>query len=169
MNRDLPDAPRVAQLAAFDELRIGHCASLLVLVWRGKVTEQSLARLGEVEAAFVEHHHPISVLNVVTDDATGEASVDLIRSAAAAANRFDEEIRGSAVVLLSSGYVAAATRATLDGLLILVGKAERYRLFANVDLALEWLWKLPLQDPRILDPRLGDAVRTFVRESRTDG
>ncbi len=136
-----------------------------MLVWRGRINEGTLAQLTEVEERVVERSPRISVVNVVLDTASGEASIALIESAAGVARRFDAAILGSATVVIGGTRVVTGTRMILDGLLVLIGQAERYRLFSRVADAVAWLRKLPQQDTALVNAELAAAVEAFVRES----
>jgi len=155
----------IRELSQSPELRVGRHASLLVLVWRGRITEATLSRLDEIEAAVVNEVPRISVINAVVETASGEASISMMQSAAKTAARFDANVVGSATVVLGGARVVTATRMIIDGLLVLIGQADRYRLFARIDDAMTWLCKLPGQGAEVMRPEVALAVKAFVREA----
>src|SRR6185503_8130883 len=69
-----PAMALVLELAALPEVRVGHCGPLMVMVWRGNVTPESLAKTNEIEEALIKQHHQIAVVGVVTDLSGGVPS-----------------------------------------------------------------------------------------------
>jgi hypothetical protein len=162
-----PVAIELTELASLPELRVGRYESLMVVVWRGVITPEIIARAAQVEADLVALEPRISVLNVITETASGTAEVALIRAAADALNRFDGAVRGSATAILATGPTAALGRAVSEGVVMLVSRLrERYRTFATVQASVEWISKLPRQDDALLSPALAGAVLRFVESSR---
>lgn len=157
----------VAELASIPELRMGHCGSLLLMVWRGRTTIESIGHANAVEEKFLERFPRITVLGVIADGATGNPNAPLIRAAADAAKKFHSAVLGTAIVLLTDGAPARAARMVLDGLVSFVGESERYRLFSSVQPAMEWIWRLPRQEAALLRQDTVEAVKRFVQESTT--
>jgi hypothetical protein len=155
----------IPELSRSPELRVGLHQALLVLVWRGRITEATLTALNDVEAAVVAKVPRIRVINAVVGTASGEASISMMQAAAKLAARFDASVIGSATVVLGGTRVATATRMVLDGLLVLIGQADRYRFFSRLPDALTWLGKLPPQGAERVGPELAAAVEAFIRES----
>ena len=149
--------PDVTELAVYPELRLGHVGPLLVAVWKGEVTSAAVRRLAMFEGELVERYGGVSVLNVVTDSAAGRVDADLVHTATELTRRFDPYVRGAAIVVETEGKLAGAALVALEGMLIIIGEPERYRLLTGIEQAVQWLTKPPHQDAE-----LAGVVRRFV-------
>src|SRR5438552_2256172 len=95
--------PLVVELAAMPEVRCGNFGSLLVMVWRGTVTPDSLNKTNAVEEALIKQHGRISVIGVITDLGGGIPSADLRQASADAMKRFQPHVRGTALIVVAEG------------------------------------------------------------------
>ena len=159
-------APVVLELASMPEVRCGHFGSLLVMVWRGTVTPESLAKTNDVEEALIRQHSHISVIGVITDMGGGTPSGELRKASAEAMKKFAPHVRGTALVVIAEGAKAVLFRTFLAGFTLLIDFPSPMKIFKKPSDGIAWLRGLTGQDPVFAEPGLAEAVSAFVEQSR---
>ena len=159
-------APVVLELASLPEVRCGHFGPLLVMVWRGTVTPESLNRTNEVEAALIAQHGRISVIGVITDLGGGVPSSELRQASADAMKRFQPNVRGTALIVAAEGAKAVLFRTFLAGLTLIIDFASPLKIFKTLSESVSWVQRLEGQDSLLQDTDLAHAVTEFVAQSR---
>jgi hypothetical protein len=159
-------APVVLELAAMPEVRVGHFGSLMVMVWRGTVTPESLDKTNEVEDALIKQHGRISVIGIITDMGGGVPSAELRQKSAQAMKRFEPHVRGTALVVVAEGAKAVLFRTFLAGFTLLIDFPSPLKIFKSLADGVTWLQRMNGQDEKLAEPELAQAVTEFVTQSR---
>lgn len=159
-------APVVLELASLPEVRCGHYESLLVMVWRGHITAESVTRTNEVEAALIKQHGRITVIGVLTDLSGGVPSSEIRQAAADAMKRFMPHVRCTVLVVLAEGAKAVLFRTFLAGFSLIIDFQSPLKIFKSISDAVSWVQRMDAQDPKLGDPELALAVAEFVTRAR---
>ncbi len=159
-------APVVLELASLPEVRCGHFNSLFVMVWRGTVTPESLAKTNEVEQALINQYGRISVIGCITDLGGGVPSAELRQASADAMRRFMPNVRGTALIVLAEGAKAVLFRTFLAGFTLVIDFPSPMKIFKNVSDAVSWVQRMDGQELALADGELAQSVAEFVELSR---
>jgi hypothetical protein len=129
------------------ECLIGHAGPLSVCIWRGPPTVTALRALERESAVLIDRHQRISRLDVVRPYRHASRAEEVQALEVELAAQIGERCVGLAVVIEGSGVGAA------------IAHGERARLlphlhaptetFPRVADALQWIARLPGQDPRL--------------------
>ena len=155
VSRPAPGAPVVLG-SSTDHLFAGW-GSLFMVVWRHETTLAAVADLAPLVTQFAARHPRFALLVVVEESASLPSSTVRERIAASL-QRVAPYIGASAVVHEGSGFRAAAVRAVLAGLGLIVRPPYPHQIFARVEDAGRWL---TVAHPTIDAVGLAEAVRTL--------
>jgi N-acetylglucosamine kinase-like BadF-type ATPase len=112
--------------------------ALFMVVWRHETTLAAVAELAPLVTQFAAQHPRFALLVIVEESASLPSSTVRERIAASL-QRVAPYIGASAVVHEGSGFRAAAVRAVLAGLGLIVRPPYPHQIFARVDAAGRWL------------------------------
>jgi hypothetical protein len=157
------DEPVLLELLSLPEVRVGHYGSLMVMVWRGEVSVDSLAKTNAVEDALVKQFGKISVIGAITNLVGGIPSAELRKSGAEAMRRFQPHVRGTALVVMAEGAKAVLARTFLAGMALLIDFKSPMKTFRVMGDAVTWLNE---RGSELHNESVARAVELFVSQSR---
>jgi len=159
-------APVILELASLPEVRVGHFGSMMVMVWRGTVTPDSLAKTNQVEEALINQFGRVSVIGIITELGGGIPSAELRQASIDAMKKFQPSVRGTALHVAATGAKAVLFRTFLAGLTLVIDFASPLKIFKTVDDCVGWIQRLEGQDSMLGEPNLAAAVSEFLAQSR---
>jgi hypothetical protein len=158
--------PVFTELLSLPEVRVGQCESLMVMVWRGEVTAASLDRSNAIEDELVKRFNHISVMGIITNLVGGIPTSEMRQKSTEAMKRYQANVRGTALVVTATGAKAVLTRTFLAGMTLLIDFESPLKSFRTVNEGLQWLARLPQQDPLMGSVAVATALAKFVDQSR---
>jgi hypothetical protein len=157
------DEPVLLELLSLPEVRVGHHGPLMVMVWRGEVSVESLEKTNAVEEALVKQFGKISVIGAITNLVGGIPSAELRKSGADAMRRFQPHVRGTALVVMAEGAKAVLARTFLAGMALLIDFKSPMKTFRVLGEAVGWLNE---KGAELQGDGVARAVELFVTQSR---
>ncbi len=136
-------AGAVEELLALPEVRVGWLDGVMIIVWRGRITVELLERVNTVEALLLERCDALCVMGVITELSHAMPEVDLRAAAVAAMERFQDRVRGTALVVSALGVKAVLARTFLAGLSLVMTFRSPLKAFRTTGEAIEWFRVLP--------------------------
>lgn len=139
-------------------LKAGHVGPLLVTLYRGSTSLEVLGDLDRLESELVKTYPRISTLTVLqTTDGMLKVDEAIRARGAELSRKFDRNMVGAAIVVLSRGLAAVVTRTFLSGYFLASRAEAPTRTFSSVGDGLQWLRSLPGQDA---DLKASASLRT---------
>lgn len=157
--------PPLEILGDLPSARVASLGSVMVVAWRGAITPSTLSEVNALEAALIARHGRISVIGVVTDLSSGLPNDELRKASAEAMKRFQADVRGTALVIASSGVKAVLARTFFAGLSLMMTFESPLRGFRTVSDAVTWQRTLPGQDAALLDASAVQRIDGFIAAS----
>lgn len=152
-------------LGDFPSARVASLGSVMLVAWRGAITASVLNEVNTLEAEMIARCGRISVIGVVTDLSSGVPNDELRRASADAMKRFQSDVRGTALVIASSGVKAVLARTFFAGLSLMMTFESPLRGFRTVAEAVTWQRTLPGQDAALLHESAVQSIDSFVSSS----
>ncbi|MBL8949964.1 MAG: hypothetical protein JNK82_04250 [Myxococcaceae bacterium] len=143
----------VEVLGEWPGVKVGKLGSVLVSVWRGTITPQLVEQVNALQGQLIKEHGDITAVGVLTGQSSGVPSEELRQASIMAMKRFQAHVRGSALVIATSGVKAMLARTFFAGLSLMLSPSSPHRAFRTVEEAMRWLVE---HDPRL---DLGAAIR----------
>ncbi len=151
----------VEVLGEWPGLKVGRYGNVLISVWRGTITPQLLEHVNEVQAKVIAQHGRITAIGVLTGQSTGVPSEELRQASIMAMKRFQAHVRGTALVIATSGVKAMLARTFFAGLSLMMPSSP-HRAFRSVDEAVAWLVE---HDPTLEADGAVSHIERFVADA----
>lgn len=156
---------KITSVYESDELRIGTAGSLLIVIYCGRTTAETIAVVDREEGRLVEERGKISVLSVVApSNGSIDRVSDEVRAAALnLATKYQHVVTADAVVVPARGILAAIIRTFMVGFSLVSRRPYPSKVFSDLGEAIAFLKQVPGQDETFADSVTDNsAVHAFT-------
>lgn len=139
--------------------RFGAAGSLMVAHYSGRTTTAVLEELDRQQEALAKRYPRLSTLTLIGQAGMERPEEQVRERSLALGKKYEEVVRGSAIVVTTRGIGAVMVRTFLSAFFLLNKSKMPMKVFASVGEALKWLHTLDGDDASYRELSSEDVLR----------